>query len=123
MEHTQQETLTQDSIDICEWVLNMEKIVLGKDSKMREIQMDKSATQQTFLPGIMRAINTAWDGESIKVDWLKLETVQRDIFEALKNNEITERHALSLINEAIAAFTRRDHPTNRYHIEWVKKLL
>jgi hypothetical protein len=121
MEHTQQETLTQDSIDICEWVLNMEKIVLGKDSKMREIQMDKSSTPtQTFLPGIKRAIDAAWEG-SARMDWLGLETIQRDIFDALKNDEITERRALCLINEAIAAFTKRGHPTATYHVEWLNK--
>jgi len=75
----------------------------------------------SILSGIQRALDKAWQTRSPKMEWLMMETVQRDVFDALKADEITERQALSLINDSIAAFTRRGHPTDRYHTSWISK--
>ena len=52
-------------------------------------------------------IQAAWMSRSIKVEWLLLETTLRQILKNYKDNHLNPTDALMLVDEAVAAFTKR----------------
>lgn len=50
-----------------------------------------------------KRIDDAWDTKAIKIDWLGLETLLRDIL----SSDLVDSEKVKLSQEAISAFTRR----------------
>lgn len=69
-----------------------------------------------------RRIALAWIRSSTgKIDWLSLETLVRDILRASNAQLITDKHALLLIDETFAAYTRRGNELSPQSIEDLEK--
>lgn len=66
-----------------------------------------------MLNHIIEIIKNQWEIKSIKMDWLKMESTLRDILTCYKNSQNTNPEpmsaveALTLIDECVAAFTKR----------------
>jgi len=56
---------------------------------------------------IEAVITAKWNARSHKVDYMHLETLQRDILRLAADGILSPRDALLYIDEAMAAFTRR----------------
>ncbi len=76
------------------------------------------------MPTIHERIEALWNTpSSTKLDWLKLETLQRDILSAAKHRTDLGDHSrhhsadyyLRAIDEALAAFTRRGAMFDPFH--------
>lgn len=53
------------------------------------------------------AIDQVWNSRTISVDWLDMESMQRDI---IKSERLTSDQKVQLIAESIAAYTKRGNP-------------
>ena len=58
---------------------------------------------------IRNRLDSQWDEKARKMDWLGLEDILCDILRLPNDGVITDSHKLTLIKEAIDAYTKRGH--------------
>lgn len=61
----------------------------------------------SYLEQIQNKIKAAWQDSDPTVKWHQLELIQRDIIRTWRNNRVHSDDAIDLLDEALAAFTKR----------------